>query len=99
LSDFFEVVDEAVSCHFEGMVTGESSHEVIYGGEIILLLNAHDSQLVINLSFEGEDSLRSVVEAEALLYQFRVSLDMLAMNYLQLCFVSSEVAHIEQQPR
>jgi hypothetical protein len=42
-SNLFKMVDEAFLRSFKGMLTGQSSHEVIDRREIVLLLDTEDS--------------------------------------------------------
>ena len=55
-------------------MAGKGSHEVVYRGKIVLLLNAKDGQLIKDLSLKGVHCLRPVIEVPTLFIGLLVSL-------------------------
>jgi hypothetical protein len=54
-------------------VARKSSHKVVNGREVVLLLNTDYCQLIIDLALKGVDRLGSVIEAPTLLIDLSLS--------------------------
>lgn len=67
------MVDQAFLRGLEWEMAGEGSHEVVYGGKVVLLLYAKDCKLVEDFSLKRVDRFGPVVETPTLLINFVVS--------------------------
>jgi hypothetical protein len=79
-------------------VARKSSHKVVYGREVVLLLNADNCQLIIDLALKRVDRLGSVIEAPTFLVHLSLSFLALLLFRESFSFIPRQISHIEQEP-
>jgi hypothetical protein len=67
------VINKAFLGRLKRKVARKSSHKIVDRGKIVLLFNAEDCKLVIDLSFERIDCLCTIIEVPTLLIELLVS--------------------------
>jgi hypothetical protein len=76
-------------------VARKSSHKVVNGREVVLLLNTDYCQLVIDLALKGVDRLGSVIEAPTLLIDLSLSFLAILLFRESFSFIPREISHVE----
>ena len=89
------MIYEALLRSLKRKVARKSSHKVVDGGEVVLLLNADYCQLIIDLALKRVDRLGSVIEAPTFLIYLSLSFLALLLFRESFSFIPREISHVE----